>query len=258
MQYITGSTGFVGKHLLKELDNVVAIPHKEIPTFEFKPFDSFFFLSTYGNMHHHEENGKIWQANVVDLLSVLNKVIKLGFKSFVYISTSSVKLKVQTMYSRSKKAAEEILLSYMEKYNLPITVIRPFSITGVGEQDTHLIPTLIRSCVDQKLVNFTPKPTHDFIDVSDIVSGIMNLSQHSARGIFELGTGNIYTNQQVLKMVEEVTNKKAVINQVHSLRDYDSEDWVSTNFRARSYGWMPSVLLKESITNMVREYQGEM
>jgi len=256
MTYITGASGFIGQHLLTKLGkDVVKVNYQDLPTFKPKPFDSFFFLSTYGNMSTHKENGMIWQANVIDLLTTLNKIVKMNFKSFVYVSSSSVKLKTQTMYSRSKKAAEEILLSYMEKYKLPITVIQPYSVTGVGEQAAHLIPTLIRSCMEQKLINFVPSPSHDYIDVSDVVDGMLNLSQHSAKGIFELGNGQCFTNQEVLTLVEKVTGKKALINEVDSMRAYDNNHWVSMNYRARMYGWIPKKSLTESITEMVEEYK---
>jgi len=140
--YITGASGFIGKHLTERLDEFVTIPHEKIKTIKLKPFERFFFLSTYGNMSFHDDDKKILQANILDLIHIL-ETMERDFKSFVFISTSSVRLPRQTMYSRSKKAAEEILLSYMEKYNLPVCIIRPFSITGVGEQKEHLIPTLM-------------------------------------------------------------------------------------------------------------------
>lgn len=253
MNFATGLSGFVGSHLSKKLD-IIGIPHDKIPTTQIKQLDNFFFLSAYGNMAFHTEDEKIIKANITDLVDIILTTSKLNFKSFVYISTSSVNLKNQTMYSRTKKAGEEILLSFMEKYHLPIAIIRPFSITGVGEQKEHLIPTLIRSCYTGEQVNFVQEPVHDFIDVDDVVDGIINLSQNSARGIFELGSGKQYSNSQVLDIVEKVTGKKANINFVPKLRDYDSENWVSTNFKSRGWGWMPTKSLEQSITEMVEAY----
>jgi nucleoside-diphosphate-sugar epimerase len=253
--YITGANGFIGKNLIKKLEgDVTAVPHDEITTTKYKPFDYFFFLSTFGNMYHHEGDLKVFQANVLDPLYVIQQVKDIKFKCFVYISTSSVRLKTQTMYSRAKKATEEILLSHAEKYNLPICIIRPFSITGVGEQKEHLIPQLIRSCMEKEQINFVPHPRHDFIDVQDVVDGLINLAEHKARGIFELGTGKEYTNQEVLEKVEKITGRKANINKVESLRSYDADTWVSLNYKARSYGWLPKKTLDDSIKEMVAEY----
>ena len=256
MQYITGSSGFLGKHLIARLDkDVVCIPHDKISTIKLQLFDSFYFLSTYGNMSFHQEDDKILQANVIDLIHILEEVVKHDFKSFVFISTSSVRLRVQTMYSRTKKAAEEILLAFMEKHGIPICIIRPLSITGVGEQPEHLIPVLIDSCMTGKLINFVPNSVHDFIDVEDVVDGILSLSDHRARGIFELGTGKQYTNRQVLEVVEKVTGKKANINLVDHLRSYDNLDWVSLNLKARGYGWLPKKTLEISVKEMVEAYK---
>jgi nucleoside-diphosphate-sugar epimerase len=249
--YITGGSGFVGSHLAKRLSgDVVAIPHRDIQTTKIDPFDYFFFCSSYGNLYNQKEDEQIFQANVLDLAAILFLIKDMRFKSFVYLSTSSVKLRTQTMYSRMKKAAEEVLLAFMEKHDIPICIIRPFSVTGVGEQQEHLMPTLINAAMTGKPVNLVPNATHDFIDVADVVEGMVTLSQRSARGIFELGTGKMYTNLEVMDLVEKVTKKEINVNFVESMRSYDSDSWVSTNFKARGFGWLPRKSLEDSIKEM--------
>ena len=256
--YLTG-LGFLGKHLVKKLGKVTSIPHDKIATAKLEPFTNFFYLSTYGNLIEHddgrESTAKVVKANVLDLCHILDEAIQYKFKSFVFISTSSVKLQVQTTYSRTKKAAEEILLAYREKYRLPILIIRPYTIIGVGEPKQHLIPTLIRSCITGEKMNFVKEPRHDYIDVEDVVDGILNLSEHSNGGIYELGSGKSVSNQEVLELVEKVTGKKANITIVPNMRSYDTQQWVSTNFRARSFGWLPTKSLQVSIEEMVKEYE---
>lgn len=254
MNYITGASGFIGKALLRQVE-ATPIPHKDLSTINLKPFETFYFLSSYGNMSSHTDHEAIMQANIKDLIHILNESVQHHFKSFVFISTSSVKLRTQTTYSRSKRAAEEIILAYMERFNKPICIIRPFSITGVGEQTAHLIPTLIDSCMKGKLINLVPNATHDYIDIEDTVTGILNLATHSARGIYELGTGKCYSNLEVLAIVEEATKKKAKVNLVSSMRPYDNDSWVSQNFRSRGFGWSPRKDLKQSIVEMVKAYE---
>lgn len=255
MDIVTGSSGFLGRHLCKALKGKTeTIPHELIYTTTIKPFERFFFLSTYGNLYHHRDIEKIIKANILDLVGVLKQAVKYKFKSFVYVSTSSVKLEIQTAYSRSKKAAEEILLLYMEQLRLPICIVRPLSITGVGEQEEHLIPTLIRSCMTGESVMLDKTPVHDFIDVEDVVAAIKNLSDNGLKGVFEIGTGHKYTNENVLRLVEKVTGKKANVKEVGKLRDYDNDKWVSNNFRARGWGWMPTKTLEQSIKEMVEDY----
>ena len=249
MNYGTGLSGFLGTHLAKKLD-IIAIPHDKIQSIKLEPFDYFFFCSTYGNLASQTDDSEIFKANIEDLLRIVLQVKEMKFKCFVFISSSSVKLKYQTTYSRMKKAAEEILLAVMERYNLPICIIRPYSVTGVGEQEEHLIPTVIKSIKEGKVINLVPNATHDFIDVEDVVDGILNLSQNNARGVFELGTGVKTTNKEVVETVEKVLSKKAIVNEVSSMRAYDNDNWVSTNFRSRSFGWFPKKTVEQSVKEM--------
>ena len=253
INYITGANGFVGSHLVKALDNPICIPHADIMDTKLEPFDNLYFLSTYGNMYFHTNDRKILQANVLDLIHLLREVEKFNFKSFVYMSSSSVELEVQTMYSRTKKIAEEILSDYIEEYNLPICIIRPYSITGVGEQKEHLIPTLIRSCFTGEPVNFVPEPRHDYIDVKDVVPDILQLSSTSSKGIFKLGNSFPVSNAEVLKLVEEATGRKANINIVDSLRSYDSKDWYAKDYISRD-NWTQRIPLRDTIKAMVEDY----
>lgn len=252
---ITGSTGFLGRHLASKLDDYIAIPHEQIQNIKLQPFDYFYFLSSYGNLSHQTDETEIFKANITDLISILSQVPQIHFRSFVYFSSSSVKLKMQTTYSRAKKAAEEILLAVMEKHNLPICIIRPFSITGYGEQSEHLIPTLINAAYTGQPVNLVPDATHDYIDVEDVVDGTLSLAEHGARGIYELGTGIKTSNQEVLEIVEKLTNKKIKVNIVSNMRIYDNENWVSNNFKARGYGWLPKKTLEESIKEQIDSFK---
>ena len=254
LYYVSGHNGFLGSYLVKELDKPTFIPHKKLFTVKLKPYDYFYFLSTYGNLSDQTEVDKIIQANLSDLIHVLNETHP-SFKCFVFLSTSSVKLRVQTMYSRTKKAAEELLLAYMEYYNLPVCIIRPFSITGVGEQPQHLIPMLIRATRTGETIDFVPDAVHDYIDVTDVVVGIVALASNQARGIFELGSGRQYTNQEVLNLVEKITTKKIKTNIVGRIREYDNQNWVSQNWRARRYGWKPVKTLEDSIKEMVNDFK---
>lgn len=257
MIYLTGK-GFIGSNLLKKLpSDTFHIPHEALHTTNFKSYDYFYFLSSYGNKSTQKSEYDTYRANIEDLLYVIKKSKGIKFKSFVYLSSSSVMLKTQTTYSRSKRAAEEVLLAHIERNDFPVCIIRPFSVTGVGEQSEHLIPTLIDAAMTGKEINLVPNATHDFIDVDDVTDGILSLSQHGARGIYQLGTGIKHTNLEVLKLVEEVTGKKISYKEIDSMRSYDNQDWVSNNPRARGFGWLPKKTLKDSIQEMVGAYAAQ-
>ncbi len=245
---ITGGSGFIARRLGRKLGSSDYINHEDIRGGDYSDFRKIFFLSTYGNMAHHDNHPMMVRANVMDVVQILN-----GFRGWIcYMSSSSVNLPVQTPYSRTKRAAEEILQALPE---LKSCIVRPYSVTGVGEQKEHLIPTLIRSCMEGEPMDFVPDATHDFVDVEDVVSGMMILSKIEARGIYEFGNGTAVTNEEVRRLVQEVTGKKANIRKVLvSLRDYDDQNWCcgTTN----DY-WQSTKSLKQSITEMVDQYKRE-
>lgn len=248
-EYITGGSGFIGTALRKRIPDLIRIPHEEIRNFNLLPYSRLFFLSAYGNLHGQTEVENIIKANVLDPVHLFLK--DRAFNSFVYISSSSCKLPVKSDYACSKLAAEQ----YFTNRNLPVCIIRPYSVTGVGEQRQHLIPSLIRSCMEGEPISLTPKPTHDFIDVKDVCAGIDLLSAQRATGIFELGRGAKYSNGEVLKIVESVTGRNANVRFVNTvLREYDNDDWVCRDTRAQEFGWRPTKSLETSITQMVKAY----
>ncbi len=244
---VTGHSGFIGTHLCQKIE-ASYLKHEDILPYHSYNAKKLFFLSTYGNMAHHDNHGLMIKANVRDLLTVISV-----FDGWVcYMSSSSVNLPVQTSYSRTKRAAEEILQALPE---LKSCIIRPYSVTGVGEQKEHLIPTLIRSCMEGEPMDFVPDATHDFVDVEDVVSGMMILSKIEARGIYEFGNGIAYTNGVVKDIVEDVTKRKATIRKtLTSLRDYDDQNWCCTNHN--DY-FQPTKSLRASITEMVEQYHRE-
>jgi nucleoside-diphosphate-sugar epimerase len=240
---VTGGSGFIGLHLVNKL-GAASLHHSDIVHGHSYNCERLFFLSAYGNMAHHTDYRMMVKANVRDLLTLLN-----GFSGWLcYMSSSSVTLPVQTPYSRTKKAAEEILQSLTD---LQSCIVRPFSVTGRGEQKEHLIPTLIRSCMEGTQMDFVPEATHDWIDVDDVVDALVMLADKRATGIYELGLGYSVSNQEVREIVEVTCGKKANVRIVKQLRDYDSQDWYCQDPLTMLMGWKPKKTLEESVFQMV-------
>lgn len=250
MDILTGGGGFIGSYIKKYLPRIECIPHELIHTSKIEEFRDFYFLSSYGNFTWQTDEKKIIQANILDLVHVLENINWREIHSFIYISSSSVMLENQTTYSRTKKAAEEILLSYQERYDAPILIIRPYSVTGVGDHMSHLIPTLIRAAKQRITIPFVEDASHDWIDVDDLVQGIMLLANKQAKGIFELGTGISTTNKEVKAIVEKLLGPIS-IEKTASLRSYDALEWICKDKAAYDYGWTPKKSLEQIIKEMI-------
>lgn len=251
MNYVTGASGFIGSHLAKRVSPpFAAIPHDVLPGFMPHEFESFFFLSTYGNIWGQTDWRLTFEANVIQPINLLLGQGNMDGK-FIYVSTSSVSLPVQTAYSYSKRAAECLLLSLIDQ-GRKIWIARPYSVTGVGEQRSHLIPTLIRSCLEGEPMKLCKYASHDFVDVADFVSGLLRITDHPC-GIYEFGCGHPVTNLRVLELVEQLTGRKANITGELEPRPYDNNDWFCTKPMP---GWKPNNYVHNSIAAMIHAYDG--
>lgn len=249
---ISGSNGFIGKHLVKRLKGlghkVIALDRDgNLP----QQVDYLIDLASYGNLYHQTEPDEIFNANVSRLIFLLLQVKKI--KGIVLTSSSSTLLPVKTFYSVSKQTVEGLA----EVFDLPIVVARPSTVIGPGESDQHLIPKLINSCFTREKMEFVGKPTHDFISVHDFVEAVILMSKNASKlkgKTLNISTGYSTSNNDIRQMVENSSGYKANLKIVKSLRKYDTDKWiVKPAPELKKLGWKIKVSLLEAIEEMVTE-----
>lgn len=218
--YITGANGFIGKHVCMYLFEK-GLPYRKIsrpfaePVFWDKTEEfTLIHLSAYGNHYNQKDYFNIIESNIIDLAKILIVAKHRNCKKFYNISTSSVHLPVQTMYSTSKKFGELMV----ESCNDPRFVnIRPYSVYGPGEAEHRFIPTVIRALHTGEKIKLDHAATHDWIHVEDFVNAMFN-------GHTEIGTGESYLNWQIVETLERIADKRLRFERA-SLRNYDTKKW---------------------------------
>lgn len=258
---VTGSGGFIGKHLVsilkKTTANITELHHEQLLKGEFKipmETDYIFHLAAAGNYYTKTSPMEIIMSNILVTQHLLEQTAHIDYRAFVNFSSSSVGLTRPTFYSVTKKTAEDLCRMYHLDYGKPIVSVRPFSVTGVGEQSQHLIPKLIDSCKNGTEMQFVVLPKHDYIDVEDLIDGVLTLVKNIDRSkgrVVDLGFGASYSNGQVRDIVEHETKKKANLKVVKYMRSYDTRDWVADNNFMKSLGWKPQKYLDSSIRDMI-------
>src|SRR5947199_8910943 len=102
-------------------------------------------------------------------------------------------------------------------------------------------------------MTFSPFPVHDFVDVEDVVDGLLRLADENFTGIVEFGNNRPITNQEVRETVEQACGNKANAKVVTGkLRTYDNASWYC---RTKHPLWQAKKTLKESIQEMVEDYK---
>ena len=260
---LTGYSGFIAQNLektLKKADySVIGMPREIlynmpelIRFFDLNKPDFIIHTAAYGNKYTQDNDLETVYVNVVGLMNLLEMTRDLPYQGFINFSSSSVGLPYETFYSATKSAGERLIRAFVNKYHKPIVSVRPFTVIGKGEQQEHLIPELINSCLLEKDIPFVDKPVHDFIGVQDLCDAVLCLMQYteSLKGqIIDIGTGIETSNKEVKKLVEKVTGKKAVTHTVDSLRPYDAPHWVAKTDILEYLGWTS----KQSIEDIIKE-----
>lgn len=143
---------------------------------------------------------------------------------FIHISTSSVYGRFATgnedsplapvsPYGITKLAAENLCWAYAAKDDLPVTVLRLYSVYGPGQRPDMGYNIFIRSILDGKMITVfgDGEDSRSNTYVDDCVRGIALAMEHRDKSIgetFNIGGGEEVTVNQVLSMLEELSGKE--------------------------------------------------
>lgn len=237
---ITGIEGFTGpyiKRVLESLDfDVYGLSHK--PAHDRKTFSAnlleFESLQTVIQdiqpdivIHlaaisfvAHGDIADIYNSNIVGTRNLLRALaeVKLPPSSVILASTANVYGQVEggvldeqslyrpaNDYAVSKLAMEQMSALWSE--SLPITIVRPFNYTGVGQSERFLLPKIVSHFASgaREIELGNVDVYRDFSDVRTIADMYGKLVQHEiVGGAFNLCSGSVYSLTAVLDMMADI------------------------------------------------------
>jgi nucleoside-diphosphate-sugar epimerase len=265
---ILGANGFIGRSLTERLfkNNEVRLVPRDMycSLFELKQYlenikpDHIINCSAYGNMAHQTDIDAIYQVNVINTLTLLQASKNIDYKSLILIGSSSEygnksesmsefdSCETDTFYGASKVAQTYLARAFKKQFNKPISVVRPFSVYGIGEADFRFIPTVINSIKTGKQFNLVKEPKHDWIYIDDFIDGLL-LATKTNVDILNIGTGNQFSNGEIVEMLEEIAGKSANYKEIKQLRKFDSNNWVADNSLLKDLGWRQNTRIEEGL-----------
>jgi UDP-glucose 4-epimerase len=219
---VTGSSGFIGTHLVAQLPGCVGFDLRDNPFSDIRNFeaiDAFWKETQPDTVVHLAANpnpgiaysSPDWDANsnVVGTINVLRASLKHGVKSFIYASTAHVyqmdpsqipqnettSCEPVTPYSISKYAGE-LYCRYFKTKGLGLTILRFFNVYGPGQAHNYAVPDLVTrisgSVNHDGLVTVLgpPDDSRDFVFVEDVAGAIEKTTHSSPSGeVINVGSG---------------------------------------------------------------------
>ncbi len=212
------------------------------------------------------------QVNINGTLNLLEEVKKKGVQKFIFASSSSVYGlsdripfreddpvdKPISPYAVTKRAGELLCYTYHRLYQLPITILRFFTVYGPRGRPEMAIYKFTRLIDEGREVPVygDGKSERDYTYISDIVQGIISaLRKNFPFEIFNLAGGKTVELRQMIPLIEKRLKKKVRIKccpeQAGDVR-LTSADIV----RARKLlGYSPQVSLEEGIERLIQWYR---
>lgn len=282
---ITGSTGFVGRHLVPELlslgHSVMEItiePEVSEILFgektlkyvitddqesfknalaEFNPEITIHLASYLTSEDDYYTLQKLLNTNIVFFCRLLDALRSTNMKLFVNTGTFAEYYKGDGvfdpayLYSSTKTASRSFLDYYSKVYKFKQITVVPYTIYGGNYPQKKIIDIIFDSVKSSVPVDLSPgEQVLDFIHIKDVVGlylGILK-EQHNLpdKANFQLGTGIGTTLQQLALMIESLTGSKTNIN--WGGRPYRQSDVMyAVADISDIVFWKPSITLEKGI-----------
>ncbi len=262
---VTGSTGFIGRHLVPFLradGHVVYTAGFDPATFLGCEPDVCVHLAWRGYAGSGGADENI--ASVQFGLEMLRRLHAHGCRRFVGIGTcfeyapANERLSedaplapsgTNQFYSRCKLLFSEIAENYCASVGMSFAWARIFNCYGPGEAPERLIPSVMRAAEAGEVVQLTGgDQVRDYLHVADVASALAAIASSDITGAVNVCSG-------VGTRVEQIA-RLAAPDAVLSLgaKPYRKDDpmyLVGQNARLRSLGWQPRYSLAEGLASCV-------
>ena len=168
-------------------------------------------------------------------------------------------LQPQSPYSATKIAADAMVMSFYNSFDLPVTIARPFNTYGPRQSARAVIPTIITQIASGKkeIQLGDPSPTRDFNYVEDCCRGFVMLAE-SEKTIGE--TINIGSNTEIsigdtFNLIKELMSSDVIlVNDEKRKRPKKSEVfrlWCDNKKIKELIGYEPKVDIKNGLKKTI-------
>lgn len=190
-----------------------------------------------------------YDVNINGTINLLECMRKNHIKKFIFASSSSVygnndKVPFSEIdfvdnpispYAATKKSGELLCHVYSHLYNIDISCLRFFTVFGPRQRPDLAIHKFVRLIDIESPIPFfgDGSTARDYTYIDDIIEGIIcTLNKLGGFNVYNLGESRIITLNDLIKTVEDILKKKAVIEK-HPLPPGDVERTFADISKAR-------------------------
>jgi len=271
---VTGSNGFIGKHLVKGLIKrnfkviEFSLPHNDIRE-EININEKVDLIFHLAALLKETDYSELHKTNVLGTRNVINFALKNHAK-LIFASTyvygnpdklpvdETVELRPTSNYTKSKIEAENLIINS----GLNFIILRQFNIYGPGQDGNMLIPLILKQIKENKEITLMGKPTpkRDFLYVGDLIDGMLLAADYlnnnrAVKSIINMGSGKSYSVEETVRLIQKIkgTNKETRYQRNSSESEvFDSCADISK--AKRILNWSPIIGIEEGLKKTSLNY----
>ena len=244
------------------------------PLFEKKQFSHLVHLAAQAGVRYCLENPLVYaDANLTGFLHVL-EMCRLFHLKLIFASSSSVYGDCKegpcceedqtdapiSLYAATKKGGEMMAKSYHHLYQIPMVILRYFTVYGPWGRPDMAYFSFAESILHNKTISLFNHGDmqRDFTYIDDIVRGTAAALDYCAHyDIFNLGNHQPKPISELISLLEDSLKKKAIID-LKPMQKGDVKMTFANIGRAREkLGYCPEVSLSSGIGKFSLWFQNE-
>jgi len=281
---VTGSDGFVGKHLVdllrKGKDKVFPLDKNQADITNIQAVKKYLTKIKPGQIYHlagfasgaGKDKDLIFRVNVqgtINILKVLKEIgkpvkILLASTAYVYGNTpkcasENSKTDAKSFYDKSKLKMEKEAESYLND-NIQIVISRATNHIGPGQKLGFVVPDFCSQIAKAKsgdmilVGNLSSK--RDIFDVRDCVRAYKLLMVKGKPGeIYNIGPGRSVSIKEILAKLIRISGKKISYHiDEKRMRPSDIAKNCVNSVKIKKLGWQPKISLEKSLKDSYHYY----
>lgn len=291
---VLGSEGFIGSHLVASfIDSGHTVTgcdllEASVSKYQYQKmsilssdFDTLFSNGAFDVCVNASGSGNVaysmihpifdFEANTYAVAKVLDAIKKHQPSCrYVHISSAAVygnpqqlpirendSLSPMSAYGYHKLMSEQLCKEYTHLYNIPVAIIRPFSVYGKGLRKQLLwdVCAKLANSNDIKLYG-TGNESRDFIHISDMVALINIIIEKCSFkcNIYNAAAGTETTIREVANMFENYHKGSKKISFSGEEKKGDPINWRASVDNAASLGFVPKANMEKEVTDYIEWY----
>lgn len=277
---VYGSFGFVlGEFCRQYQDEIIRVPKHEVV-----PYSKhiLYGISTTDNYNVFDNVTLDIETNLIHLVEVLDACYKTFKNDFTFTFVSSWFVYGKNgeeknfedspcnptgFYSITKRAAEQLLISYCETYGIKYHILRLANVLGSRDfkmsKKKNALQFLINRLVHNEDVELYDGGQfyRDYIDVRDCAKAIHACMEHAKYSIYNISNGKSSLFKDLINFSVKYSGSKSNVwdkptnPEFHSV--VQSKNIFLDNSRLLETGYVQSIPIEQSLTDIIDSYKGK-